>query len=200
MLSKNIDKNLIMNLFDEGKSPKEISKILNISLPTISYWKKKIGLSSILKRYNWNEIQEAHLNGESYSMLRAKFGVTKRAIEMAKKRGDFITRELKTLPLEERKKRKRIKNREAWMRYYSRKKYQTPADEDIKALQEFYYNCPPGYEVDHIIPISKGGLHSLSNLQYLTKTENRVKSNKIMGNGVTGNTSDFDFEKSRFEP
>jgi 5-methylcytosine-specific restriction endonuclease McrA len=36
------------------------------------------------------------------------------------------------------------------------------------------------YEVDHIIPISKGGKHSLSNLQYLTKEENRRKSNKII--------------------
>ena len=86
------------------------------------------------------------------------------------------------------------------MRYYSRKKYQTPADENIFALQDFYYNCPDGYEVDHIIPISKGGLHSLSNLQYLTKKENRVKSNKLMGNSVIGNTSDFDSEKSRFDP
>ena len=47
------------------------------------------------------------------------------------------------------------------------------------ALQEFYANCPKGYEVDHLIPISKGGLHSLSNLQYLTKSENRRKSNKM---------------------
>ena len=30
------------------------------------------------------------------------------------------------------------------------------------------------------IPISKGGLHTLSNLQYLTVTENRRKSNKII--------------------
>ena len=69
---------------------------------------------------------------------------------------------------------------EAWQRYMAKRKNQTPTDTDIKSLQEFYMNCPPGYEVDHIIPISKGGLHCLSNLQYLTISENRKKSNKIV--------------------
>ena len=37
----------------------------------------------------------------------------------------------------------------------------------------------PKYEVDHIIPVSKGGKHIIYNLQYLTKSENRRKSRKI---------------------
>ena len=81
---------------------------------------------------------------------------------------------------EERIKLKRAKNRECYKRYIARRKYQTPIGEDIKAIQEFYLNCPAGHEVDHIIPISKGGAHSLENLQYLTKEENRRKSNKIL--------------------
>ena len=75
---------------------------------------------------------------------------------------------------------KRAKNRESYRRYIARRKYQTPIGEDIKAIRQFYINCPTGYEVDHIIPISKGGSHSLENLQYLTKEENRRKSNKIL--------------------
>jgi HNH endonuclease len=74
---------------------------------------------------------------------------------------------------------RRAKKNEAWQRYMAKKKNQTPANVDIKAIQEFYFNCPDGHEVDHIIPISKGGLHSLENLQYLTIAENRKKSNKL---------------------
>jgi 5-methylcytosine-specific restriction endonuclease McrA len=62
----------------------------------------------------------------------------------------------------------------------AKRKNQTPDNVDIKALQQFYLNCPNGYEVDHIIPISKGGLHTLENLQYLTISENRRKSNKVL--------------------
>jgi hypothetical protein len=80
---------------------------------------------------------------------------------------------------EERYKRKRAIANEAWQRYHAKQKQQTPADEDISALQEFYANCPKGYEVDHIYPISKGGFHTLPNLQYLTKEDNRRKSDKL---------------------
>lgn len=73
----------------------------------------------------------------------------------------------------------RAVHNEAWQRYMTKKKNQTPNNADIPAMQQFYINCPVGYEVDHIIPISKGGLHSIENLQYLTISENRKKSNKI---------------------
>ncbi len=51
-----------------------------------------------------------------------------------------------------------------------------------KQIGKFYRNCPPGYEVDHIIPVSRGGKHILSNLQYLTKEQNLKKSNKLQTN------------------
>ncbi len=46
-------------------------------------------------------------------------------------------------------------------------------------IGRFYKNCPIGFEVDHIVPISKGGKHKLSNLQYLTREDNRKKSGKL---------------------
>jgi CRISPR/Cas system Type II protein with McrA/HNH and RuvC-like nuclease domain len=81
---------------------------------------------------------------------------------------------------EEKMHAKKMIQREAYARYAARKKYQTPVDEDLSAIKLFYKNCPDGYEVDHIIPVSKGGPHSLTNLQYLTISENRKKSNKII--------------------
>jgi 5-methylcytosine-specific restriction endonuclease McrA len=63
--------------------------------------------------------------------------------------------------------------------YRQRKYSQTPPNADKKLIFEIYNNCPKGYEVDHIIPISKGGLHHQDNLQYLTAQENRKKSNKL---------------------
>lgn len=81
---------------------------------------------------------------------------------------------------EERRLRNLAIHNEAWHRYMAKRKNQTPVDVDVKALQQFYLNCPDGYEVDHIHPVSKGGLHTLENLQYLTISENRRKSNKIV--------------------
>lgn len=51
--------------------------------------------------------------------------------------------------------------------------------EEKQKIKEFYKNRPDGYDVDHIIPISKGGKHCLINLQYIPSYENRMKRNKI---------------------
>lgn len=69
----------------------------------------------------------------------------------------------------------------AYARAYNlRKQMRTPAWSERKEILQFYYLCPPGHEVDHIIPL-KGrlvsGLHVLSNLQYLTVSDNCKKSN-----------------------
>lgn len=52
--------------------------------------------------------------------------------------------------------------------------------EELEEIRIFYVNCPPEYHVDHIYPISKGGRHHISNLQYLLAQENRKKHNKVI--------------------
>jgi hypothetical protein len=59
---------------------------------------------------------------------------------------------------------------------------QTPKWADLKAIEQFYINCPKGYHVDHIIPLQGKnirGLHTLDNLQYLPAIENIRKGNRI---------------------
>lgn len=73
----------------------------------------------------------------------------------------------------------RVNNLNAVRKYQAKKLAQLPDDADLEKIKEIYANCPDGYEVDHIIPISKGGLHHQDNLQYLPKLENRRKSNKL---------------------
>lgn len=53
---------------------------------------------------------------------------------------------------------------------------------NLKIIEEFYLNCPPGHHVDHIIPLSGklvSGLHVIENLQYLLVKDNLSKSNKF---------------------
>ena len=72
-------------------------------------------------------------------------------------------------------------------RYRGRKKNQMPEDADHEKIIEFYKEAERLTEetgvvhhVDHIIPLSKGGLHHHNNLQVLTKEENLKKGNKIL--------------------
>lgn len=59
----------------------------------------------------------------------------------------------------------------------------TPPWADQEKISKVYQNCPPGMEVDHIIPLQGKtvcGLHVDYNLQYLTESENCKKSNKLL--------------------
>ncbi|MES2180738.1 MAG: HNH endonuclease signature motif containing protein, partial [Pseudomonadota bacterium] len=71
----------------------------------------------------------------------------------------------------------------AYYRAYNLNKLKrVPVWSEVEAIREFYANRPDGYEVDHIIPLFGklvSGLHVLSNLQYLTESENSKKSNKF---------------------
>lgn len=60
------------------------------------------------------------------------------------------------------------------------KAQRTPQWSEIKAIRQFYAECPEGYHVDHIVPLRAklvSGLHVLANLQYLPARENVKKRN-----------------------
>lgn len=52
------------------------------------------------------------------------------------------------------------------------------SEDEYTEIEKFYDNCPSGYHVDHIIALSIGGLHRLSNLQYLPARVNAKKGTK----------------------
>lgn len=57
-----------------------------------------------------------------------------------------------------------------------------PAWVDTDALLAVYLACPTGLEVDHIIPLQSEavcGLHVPWNLQYLTRSDNARKNNRV---------------------
>lgn len=65
----------------------------------------------------------------------------------------------------------------------ARKLQQTPPWANIEALKLIYKNCPPGFHVDHIVPLAGKdvcGLHVEYNLQYLPALENLQKGNKVV--------------------
>lgn len=51
--------------------------------------------------------------------------------------------------------------------------------EEKEKIRQFYINRPDGMEVDHILPLYLGGKHHISNLQYLTKEQNRLKGRNV---------------------
>ena len=64
-----------------------------------------------------------------------------------------------------------------------RLRQQQPPWADRKELRAIYCLCPPGYEVDHAIPLrgeAVSGLHVPWNLQYLPKAENQQKGNRLL--------------------
>lgn len=82
------------------------------------------------------------------------------------------------------------KSKDSDFRYaYARKsglkrKLRVPKWADHEKIDEIYRNKPEGYHVDHIIPLNGktvSGLHVHNNLQYLSIEENRLKSNKFLG-------------------
>lgn len=57
---------------------------------------------------------------------------------------------------------------------------QTPDYANNQLINLIYKHCPKGYDIDHMTPLVKGGLHHESNLCYLPANVNRSKGSKTI--------------------
>lgn len=73
---------------------------------------------------------------------------------------------------------KLAQNRANVNKYNALKRDAVTPESDFDLIKEIIKACPKGYDVDHIVPISKGGKHHQDNLQYLPLSENRRKGNR----------------------
>lgn len=76
-------------------------------------------------------------------------------------------------------------NKAKWREYGAARKAAmlkaTPPWADREAIRQFYLQAPPGYEIDHVVPLQGRtvcGLHWVGNFQYLTRAENQSKYNR----------------------
>lgn len=73
----------------------------------------------------------------------------------------------------------RAKRQAAHAARKARMKFGAECAADKKLVELIYLMCPDGYQVDHIIPLSKGGLHHPDNLQYLPAIVNNAKRARL---------------------
>ena len=76
----------------------------------------------------------------------------------------------------------RANNATKTAKYRASKLQRTVGWTELEKITDFYKLCPPGFHVDHIIPLRGelvSGLHVLANLQYLPAKENCSKGNKF---------------------
>lgn len=120
-------------------------------------------------------------NEERINKRRKEYRVKNKA-EIAQR--DKIYREKNKEKIKEKDRKYREANRKTINAYKSKyranKKDLTPNDANLSLIKDIYKNCPDGYQVDHIFPLSRGGQHHQDNLCYLPSNINASKNNKTV--------------------
>jgi 5-methylcytosine-specific restriction endonuclease McrA len=133
----------------------------------------------------------------SYSCVSCTLDRTKENLYNEELMSKYRTKEKTAARLRRWRENNYEKFQQQWLRYpekncarqavrRGRKLDQTPEDADLDLIQEIYTRCAEisketgiPHEVDHIVPIARGGLHHQDNLQIITRTHNRRKGAKL---------------------
>lgn len=118
---------------------------------------------------NLDQLRYYRQNPEKYMMLTIKYRDTNRE-RINRIQRDYYARHSERV-------------RATSAEHRARRIKRVPQWSEKEKIQEFYANCPEGHEVDHIYPLQGervSGLHVLRNLQYLTRSANRSKRNRVM--------------------
>lgn len=93
----------VRELLEQGLSLGAIARELDLSVPTISYHARKLGVSPdrrCAKRYDWAEVQRYYDEGHSISECQARFGFARASWAEARRRGAVVGRSARR-PIEE---------------------------------------------------------------------------------------------------
>lgn len=144
-----------------------------------------------LKKMTEEQVEEAvrmYQSGLSLAKCAEPFGVSRQSMHDLLKRRIKLRDRLEAIPRltdEERSKVQEKRNR-ALRRYRSRAKRITRAQtEAVKQRDKVCVKCSaPGADIDHIVPVMKGGQTEMSNLQFLCK-ECHIEKSRTDWKGVS---------------
>jgi 5-methylcytosine-specific restriction endonuclease McrA len=183
----NITKEQLHQLYIlENKSRKECADFFGCSDPLIKQKIRKYGLQKPKHLENKNKERKETLYCENCSspFIVSRFRATSEKWKLqfcshsCSSKFRYLGEDHKRASINYHASLRRSRTKYAFDETANQQKINSFYEEAVKLAEET--GIP--HEVDHIIPISKGGKHHENNLQILTATENRKKYNKIMEN------------------
>lgn len=85
----------VLALVEEGLTRVEIARRLGVSISTVAYYARRLGLdidARYARRYDWSEVQRYYDTGHGARRFMAHFGFSSETWHQAKRRGDIVVR------------------------------------------------------------------------------------------------------------
>lgn len=151
-------------------SAKTLRNVLASTFPELAGNKGTVWRVELLAKINYrkcNQCKKDKVISEFYNSISSKEGKSWHCKDCAKNLNK-LQRELKPEIIKASNRKRKAVLKGAF-----------DSEADLDLIKSIYKNCPEGYHVDHIIPISKGGLHHENNLCYLPASLNLQKHTKL---------------------